>query len=76
MTPHDIDRPCHRQGQGGTEECDPPLNDIQAWIEWLAGYGAAWVECPDEGAFISTLHGDGMGGKSIDAALARALDGP
>ena len=52
----------------------PPLNDMVAQIEWLAGFGAGWVECPDGEAMDSILNGDGMGGESVEDALARALE--
>jgi hypothetical protein len=52
-----------------------PLNDMEAQGEWLGGFDAAWVECPDDEAIASILEGDGMGGESVDQALARALKG-
>lgn len=63
--------------KGGTDDDDfyPPLNDMEAQREWLGGFGAAWVECPDDDAIKSILHGDGMGGQSVDEALAQALEG-
>jgi hypothetical protein len=38
--------------KGGTAPDDyyPPLNDLEAQREWLGGFGAGWVECPDEEA--------------------------
>lgn len=51
----------------------PPLNDIAAQREWLGGFGAAWVEYPDDEAVRSILYGDGTGGERVEAALARAL---
>jgi hypothetical protein len=53
--------------KGGTDDPDyyPPLNDMEAQRQWLGGFGAAWVECPD---------GDGMGGESVDQALASMLE--
>ena len=61
----------------GTTDPDffPPLNDMEAQREWLGGFGAAWVEYPDEEAITSILHGDGLGGESVDEALARKLAG-
>lgn len=53
----------------------PPLNDMEAQRWWLGGFGAAWAECPPEEAVASTLYADGMGGESVDQALARALEG-
>jgi len=63
--------------KGGTEDPEfyPPLNDMEAQRQWLGGFGAAWVECPDDEAVESILHGDGTGGESLDQALARALEG-
>jgi hypothetical protein len=63
--------------KGGTAPDDyyPPLNDLEAQREWLGGFGAGWVECPDEEAIESILFGDGSTGESIDEALARALEG-
>lgn len=63
--------------KGGTAPDDyyPPLNDMEAQREWLGGFGAGWVECPDEEAIESILFGDGSSGESIDEALARALEG-
>lgn len=56
--------------KGGTAPDDyyPPLNDMEAQHEWLGGFGAGWVECPDEEAIASILFGDGSGGESIDEA--------
>ncbi len=61
----------------GTKDQDffPPLGDMEAQREWLGGFGAAWVEYPDEVAMKSILHGDGMGGESVRAALIKALEG-
>jgi hypothetical protein len=53
----------------------PPLNDLEAQREWLGGFIAGWVECPDDAAIASILFGDGNGGESIDEALARAMEG-
>jgi hypothetical protein len=53
----------------------PPLNDMEAQRKWLAGFGAAWVECPDQALLETMLDGDWLGGASVDEALARALDG-
>ena len=63
--------------KGGVTDPDffPPLDDIEAQREWLGGFGAAWVECPDDEAVDSILDGDGMGGEPVDVALARALEG-
>ena len=63
--------------KGGTAPDDyyPPLNDMEAQHEWLGGFGAGWVECPDEEAIMSILFGDASAGESIDEALARALEG-
>lgn len=48
---------------GGTGDRDfYPPSDTSAQKEWLAGFKAAWVECPDDEAIDSILHGDGMGG--------------
>ena len=62
--------------KGGVADPDfyPPINDMEAQREWLGGFGAAWVECPDIDAIESTLHGDGMGGESLDHALASMLE--
>ncbi|MBK1723860.1 histidine kinase [Thiocystis violacea] len=61
---------------GGTDAPDfyPPLNDLEAQGEWLAGFEAAWCDCPDAEAIRSILFGDGMGGESLDTALGRALE--
>jgi hypothetical protein len=63
--------------KGGTDDDDyyPPLNDMEAQREWLGGFGAAWVECPDVEAMDSILNGDGTGGESLDQVLADALEG-
>jgi hypothetical protein len=42
--------------------CLPPLNDMEAQRWWLGGFGAAWVEHPDDG-------------ESVDEALAQILEG-
>lgn len=62
---------------GGTADPDfyPPLNDLEAQGEWLAGFEAAWCDCPDAEAIRSVLFGDGMGGESLETALGRALEG-
>jgi hypothetical protein len=62
--------------KGGTADPDfyPPLDDTDAQREWLAGFGAAWVECPDDEAVESILNGDGMGGESVEEALVRVLE--
>lgn len=52
-----------------------PLNDMEAQRWWLGGFGAAWTECPDDEAVNSILYGDGIGGESVDEALARVLQG-
>ena len=54
-----------------TAESFPPLSDMEAQREWLAGFGSAWAECPDEAALDATC----LGGMPVDEALARALDG-
>ena len=61
---------------GGTDDPDfyPPLNDLEAQGEWLAGFDAAWCDCPDAEAIHSILFGDGMGGESLDTALGRVLE--
>ncbi|MCP4993217.1 MAG: histidine kinase [Gammaproteobacteria bacterium] len=51
----------------------PPLNDMVAQREWLGGFGAAWVEYPEDEIITSILNGDGW--ESLDKALARALNG-
>jgi hypothetical protein len=63
--------------KGGTKDPDfyPPLNDMEAQRWWLGGFGAAWSEYPDDEAMDSILYSDGMGGESVDEALARALEG-
>lgn len=63
--------------KGGTQDPDfyPPLNDMEAQRQWLGGFGAAWVECPDAEAIDSILHGDGSGGESLEQALAEAMKG-
>lgn len=63
--------------KGGVTDPDfyPPLNDMEAQREWLGGFGAAWVDYPDDAAIDSILAGDGMGGESVDQALARAMEG-
>ncbi len=53
----------------------PPLDDDEAQRHWLAGFGAAWVECPDDAAIESILNGDWLGGESVDEALVRILEG-
>ena len=53
----------------------PPLNDMKAQRWWLAGFGAAWAESPEDEAIDSILSDDGMGGESVDAALLRAMQG-
>jgi len=64
-------------GKGDVRDPDfyPPLNDMEAQREWLGGFGAAWVEYPEDEAIESILHGDGMSGESVDDALARAMEG-
>jgi len=63
----------------GTETSDrdfyPPLDDDEAQRQWLAGFGAAWVECPDDSATESILNGDWLGGESVEEALVRILEG-
>jgi len=63
--------------KSGTQDPDfyPPLNDMEAQRQWVDGFGAAWVECPDDEAVESILFGDGTGGESIGEALVRALEG-
>ncbi|MCP4993508.1 MAG: hypothetical protein GY934_06955 [Gammaproteobacteria bacterium] len=63
--------------KGDVKDIDffPPLGDIQAQREWLGGFGAAWAEYPDEVAMKSILDGDGMGGESVRATLAKTLEG-
>jgi len=63
--------------KGGTDDDDfyPPRADLAAQQEWLDGFGAAWVEYPDEAAIASILFGDGRGGESVGEALARVLAG-
>jgi hypothetical protein len=53
----------------------PSLNDMEAQRWWLGGLGAAWADTPDDEAIESILDGDGMGGESVEDALARALEG-
>ena len=55
------------------EDWFPPLNDREAQRAWLGGFGAAWVEYPDDEARASILMGDGLGGESLDDALTSAL---
>lgn len=81
MPPHEIDwfgaGYAVAKGATATDDDYPPLNDMEPQREWLAGFGAGWVECTD-GDFdvmLSTLLGDGSGGESIDEALERALEG-
>jgi len=52
----------------------PPLDDDDPPQQWLAGFGAAGVECPDDVAIESILNGDGMGGESVEAVLVRILE--
>lgn len=61
---------------GGTDDPNfyPPLHDLEAQREWLAGFEAAWCDCPDAEAIDSILFGDGMGGESLEAALTRVLE--
>jgi hypothetical protein len=79
MPSHDIDwfGAGYAVAKGGTARDDyyPPLNDMEAQREWLVGFIAGWVECPDDEAIESILYGDGTGGESADMALARALEG-
>jgi hypothetical protein len=79
MPPHEIGwfGAGYAVAKGGTAPDDyyPPLNDMEAQREWLGGFGAGWVECPDEEAIESILFGDGSAGESIDGALARVLEG-
>ncbi len=51
----------------------PPLDDDEAQRQWLAGFGAAWVECPDDAAIESILDGDWLGGESVEEALVRIV---
>jgi len=62
--------------KGGTDDPDfyPPIDDCEALRDWLAGFGAAWVECPDGESVESILNGDGMAGESVEEALVRALE--
>ena len=79
MPPHEIGwfGAGYAVAKGGSAPDDyyPPLNDLEAQREWLGGFGAGWVECPDDAAIESILFGDGSSGESIDEALARALEG-
>lgn len=52
----------------------PPLDDQDAQMQWLGGFGAAWANCPEEDAVPSPLNGDGMGGESVEEALVRILE--
>ena len=49
--------------KGGTDDPDfyPPIDDREALRHWLAGFGAAWVECPEGEAVESILNGNGLG---------------
>ena len=49
----------------------PPLDDDDPPRQWLVGFGAAGVECPDDAAIESILNGDWMGGESVEEALVR-----
>jgi hypothetical protein len=52
----------------------PGLDDQDAQLKWLAGFGAAWAECPEDEAVPSATNGDGMGGESVEEALVRTLE--
>lgn len=54
----------------------PRLDDQDAQRQWLAGFGAAWVECPEAAATAAILGGDWRGGESVEDALMRALATP
>jgi hypothetical protein len=52
-------------------ESFPALNDMDAQRKWLAGFGSAWAECPEE----SYLAANCLGGMPVDDALVAALGG-
>lgn len=60
--------------QGSTLPDDyPPMNDFDAQRAWLDGFAAAWSECPEEAIVASERTGDGLCGRTLGAALAKAL---
>ena len=54
----DVGWDAYKEG-GRDPESFPPLNDMEAQREWLAGFGAAWASGPDDL-------------ESVDEALVRA----
>lgn len=53
----------------------PPLDDRTAQRAWLAGFGAAWAECPESVQREHVSWGVGLCGRTIAAALEAALAG-
>lgn len=49
------------KGSTDDPDFDPPIDDSAALYHWLAGFGTAWVECPEGEAVESILNGDGLG---------------
>jgi len=50
-------------------ESFPPLDDDEAQHAWLAGFIAAWAECPDPAPNQHVSWGVGPCGRSMAAAL-------
>lgn len=70
----DVGYAAFRDGPSGPQ-CFPPLDDPEAQRHWLGGFGAAWVECPDEATLNAIRDGDWLGGESVEEALVRVLEG-
>ena len=52
-----------------------PLDDRAAQRDWLAGFGAAWAECPEAAQRESARSGFGLCGRTVTAALEAAFAG-
>jgi hypothetical protein len=56
-------------------ESFPPLDDRDAQRAWLAGFGAAWAECPDLTRRAHAAGAAGACGRTVTAALGAVLAG-
>jgi hypothetical protein len=54
----------------------PPVDDVRAWDEFLAGFAHAHADYPDEEAVIGILEGDFSKGEPLDSMLLRVLKYP
>jgi hypothetical protein len=70
----DVGYAAFRDGPAGPH-CFPPLDEPEAQRHWLGGFGAAWVECPDDATLDAIRNGDWLGGESVEDALVRVLAG-